>query len=108
MISLGKTEKLLGHSIDVTASQPPSEDEYDDSNDLRRSTRTSNHVVRQRRSSSAKLTLQVERDLLLGHSTTFVDLENLMVALTALEEWKDLEVQAIKSVMSVKRVLHII
>ncbi|MCJ1479588.1 Nucleoporin nup84 [Lambiella insularis] len=95
MISLGKTQKFLGRSTDIATSEPQSEDEYDESDHLRRSTRTRSQVIHQDRGSSTRRRRQIGRDLLLSQSTTFLDLENLIVALRALEEWKDVEVQAV-------------
>ncbi|MCJ1401872.1 Nucleoporin nup84 [Xylographa trunciseda] len=95
MISLAKTEKLLGRSIDLANSQHTSEDEFNDENVLQRSTRSRSIQIRQRRSSSSRRQHQAERDVLLGYGGTFLDLENLMVALDALEHWKDVEVQGV-------------
>ncbi|MCJ1384281.1 Nucleoporin nup84 [Xylographa soralifera] len=97
MISLNKTEKLLGRSIDIANSQNTSEDEYNEYNDeyaMRRSTRSRSNSVRQRRGSSSRRRLQAEREVLLDHGGTFLGFENLMVALDALEHWKDIEAQA--------------
>ncbi|MCJ1284715.1 Nucleoporin nup84, partial [Xylographa opegraphella] len=93
IISLNKTEKLLGRSIDIANSQNTSEDEYNDDHGMRRSTRSRSNQVRRRRRSSSKRMYQAEREILLGYSETFLDFENLMVALDALENWKEIEVQ---------------
>ena len=96
MISLNKTEKLLGRSIDIANSQNTSEDEYDDEYAMGRSTRSRSNQLRQRRGSSSRRRHQAEREILLGHAGTFLDFENLMVALDALEHWKDIEAQGRK------------
>ena len=96
MISLSKTKTLLGRSINIANSQHTSEDEYNDENVLRRSTRSRSTQVRQRRGSSSRRRHRAERDVLLSHGGTFLDLENLMVALDALEHWKDVEAQGEK------------
>ncbi|MCJ1434031.1 Nucleoporin nup84 [Xylographa pallens] len=93
MISLNKTEKLLGRSIDIANSQNTSEDEYTDEYAMGRSTRSRSNQLRQRRGSSSRRRHQAEREILLGHAGTFLDFENLMVALDALEHWKDIEAQ---------------
>ena len=95
-ISLKKTQTILGRALDLTISQPGSEDEYDANLDLRRSTRSRSTHVQMRRSSSARTRSQAKRGFLLSHSQSFRDLENLVVALDTLEYWKEREAEAVQ------------
>ncbi|MCJ1251662.1 Nucleoporin nup84 [Trapelia coarctata] len=95
-ISLNKTKTILGRALDLTLSQPASEDEANGNLDLRRSTRSRSTHVRNRRSSSSRKRLKAQRGLLLSHSQSFRDLENLVVALDTLEYWKEKETEAVQ------------
>ena len=77
--------------MDLSASQPPSEDEYEDVENLRRSTRSHSMQSRKRQRSSSMRKQQMKRDLLLSHADTFRDLENLVIALDTLETWREIQ-----------------
>jgi len=91
-ISLKKTEAMLGRAMDLAQSQPASEDEAPDL--FQRSTRSRKVQARIRRSSSARRRSAQGRQLLLNYAQSFRDLENLIIALDALEKWKEVEYQA--------------
>ena len=94
-ISRHKTPKHLeGRSVDIGGSQPVSEDEIDESVDLRRSTRSRSAQLRIRRSGSVRREYRERQELLREHSQSFRDLESLTNVLEALEYWKDIESQA--------------
>jgi len=95
-ISLNKTQTILGRALDLTLSQPASEDEYDGNLDLRRSTRSRSTHVRNRRSSSSRKRSKAQRGVLLSNSQSFRDLESLVVALDTLEYWKEKEAEAVQ------------
>lgn len=94
-LSLSKTNKILGRSVDISKTPDDSEDEIGGwrSTSAKRSYKTGN---RQRRRSSTASTFASERQILLDQAATFRDFETLFIALDALEEWKDLSVEAKK------------
>ena len=77
--------------MDLAASQPSSEDEYEDVENLRRSTRSRSTQSRKRRRSSSMRKQQMKRDLLLSRADTFRDLENLVIALDTLETLREIQ-----------------
>lgn len=88
-ISLNKTRKILGHAIDISKIEDLGEDEQEMVSTNRRT--RSRHTSSQRRRRSSSLgDVSNEREMMLKQATTFRDLENLFVALGALEEWKTL------------------
>lgn len=95
MISLRKTNDVLGKSVDISRSQDSSDDEGDLATILQ------NTISRHARSSqpagtpSAKLA-HGDRELMLSQASTFRDFENLFAALDAMEEWKNSADEAVK------------
>ena len=87
-ISLSKTQAILGHAIDIGRSRSLSEEEYGAQPDLRYSTRSRSSQVQNRRRSSSVRRSGTRQEILLSHSSTFRDLENLFIALDVLEKWK--------------------
>ena len=88
-LSLSKTKYILGRTTDISKDLHPSDDDEGEGDVFRstRSHRTSSQ--RHPRSSSAR-PVDNDRELLLELARTFKDLENLFVALDALEEWERL------------------
>jgi hypothetical protein len=89
-----KTEIIVGKAIDLAQSQPSSEDEAPEM--FKRSTRSRKVPARVRRSSSARRKSAEQRLVLLKSAQSFRDLESLINALDALEEWKEIEFQALR------------
>ena len=87
-ISLNKTHVMMGRTIDVSRNRAASEDDLESLIDFRHSTRSKTSQPRRRRRSSSVRRTTAERDLLLRESSAFRDLENLFVALDAMERWK--------------------
>lgn len=84
-ISLCKTGKILGQAIDISKFED--DQEVDSTN---RETRSRHTLSQRRRHSSSLRRASGEREIMLRQATTFRDLENLFVALDALEEWKSI------------------
>lgn len=92
IISLGKTESLLGQMVDISKADS---DERDEPAAMSRSTRSGRTRSQpQPRRNSTAMRAGNERELLLDQSRTFRDFENLFAALDAMERWKDLADQA--------------
>ena len=94
-ISLGKTNDVLGKPVDISKSQNSSDDEGDP---VTRSQITrSRHARSSQRSGSPSVKLaHGDRELMLSQASTFRDFENLITALDAMEEWKNLADEAVK------------
>lgn len=92
-ISLGKTHSILGQTLDLSKDHESS----DEDGRLGTSTRNakSRHARHQRRRrSSSSRCVNNEREVLLNQASTFRDFENLLVALDAMETWKELADEA--------------
>ncbi len=88
-ISLSKTRKILGRAIDLGKCEDLGEDEQEViSTDGK--TRSRHSSSQQRRRNSSLRRVSNEPEMMLRQATTFRDLENLFIALDALEEWKTL------------------
>ena len=94
LISLGKTNDVLGKPVDISRSQDSSDDE---GNPVTRSQSRSRHARSSRRpgSPSGKFA-HGDRELMLSQARTFRDFENLFAALDAMEKWKNLADEAVK------------
>ena len=85
-ISLSKTHAILGRNVDISVAYKGDENgrvspvKKDTSHD-RKGHRQSNSAIR-------KSIVNDEREILFHQSSTFRDLENLFVALNAMEEWR--------------------
>ena len=89
-ISLSKTYTLLGKTIDISRS-PDSEDERDGPSGPVKKPRPRGRPKHQHQPSETITSVnRGEREILLSQSSTFRDLENLFVALNAMEEWRAL------------------
>lgn len=104
-ISLNKTHAILGRTIDVSRSRAASEDDSENLVDVRHSTRSRTSQLRRRRRSSSVRRTATERDILLSHSSTFRDLENLFVALDAMERWKEVADQGDRYTITVSPII---
>ena len=90
-ISLTKTEVQIGRTVDLSQSNALDEDESDNQANLRRSTRVkdaSSH--KEKRSTSDKRKQAEQIELLLSQAKVFRDLEQLFIALDALEAWQNI------------------
>ena len=91
-ISLSKTRPILGRSTDISQSPDSSEDEEsedEDYTDLSSHRRMSLRASRLRyRHGSSTDNVSNERNIMLMQSKVFKDLEDLLVALDALESWQ--------------------
>ena len=94
-ISLSKTKKIMGRSVDISKNPDDSEDELE-GREATRGKGSRKARSQQRRRKSSVLQFISEREILLNQAATFRDFEKLFVALDALEEWKGLSVQAKK------------
>ena len=95
LISLKKTNDVLGKPVDISKSQDSSDDEGDPATIL------PNMRSRQARSSQPSGTPSVrlahgDRELMLSQASTFRDFENLFAALDAMEEWKRFADEVVK------------
>lgn len=88
-ISLSKTRKILGRAIDLSKFEDLGEDE-EEVVSTDRKTRSRHTSSQQRRRSSSLRRVSNTRDIMLRQATTFRDLQNLFVALDALEDWRNL------------------
>ncbi len=86
-LSLSKTKYILGHTTDISKDVHPNDDDAAEG-DVFRSTRSHRTSSQRRPPSSSARPLDDDRELLLELARTFRDLENLFIALDALEEWK--------------------
>ncbi|MCJ1354505.1 MAG: Nucleoporin nup84 [Icmadophila ericetorum] len=87
-ISLAKTEALLGRTIDLSQPYSLEEDESDSQANLRRSTRVRDSSSQKEKRSTPDRRKQADKiELLLSQAKIFRDLEQLFVALDALEAW---------------------
>ena len=92
-ISLSKSYNLLGKTIDISRS-PESEDEHDDPSSPVKKSRPRGRPKHQPQPSAPTTPIdQDQREILLGQSSTFRDLEHLFVALNAIEDWRALAIQ---------------
>ena len=90
-ISLTKTEVQIGRTVDLSQSNALDEDESDSQANLRRSIRvkdTSSHKEKRNTSDKRKQAEKIE--LLLSQAKVFRDLEQLFIALDALEAWQNI------------------
>ena len=88
-LSLSKTKYILGRTTDISRDLHPSDDDAGEG-DVFRSTRSHRTSSHHRPPSSSARPVDDDRELLLELARTFRDLENLLTALDALEEWKRL------------------
>ena len=87
--SLSKTKYILGRTTDISKDLHPSDDDAGE-RDVSRSTGSQRTSSQHRRPSSSARHVDNDRELLLELARTFKDLENLFIALDALEEWERL------------------
>ena len=93
-LSLRKTNDVLGKSVDISKSQESSDDEGEPAG----SGHNRSHLARRSQqpgSPSWKFT-HGDRTLMLSQASTFRDFETLLIALDAIEEWKNLADEAEK------------
>lgn len=88
-LSLSKTKYILGRTTDISKDLHPSDDDAEEE-DVFRSTRSHRTSSQRRHPSSSTTSVDNDRELLLELARTFTDLENLFIALDALEEWERL------------------
>jgi len=88
-MSLSKTRKILGRAIDISKIEDLGYDEEEVAS-ANRKPRSRHASSRRRRRSSSLRRVSNEREMMLNQACTFQDLENLFIALDALEEWKTL------------------
>ena len=88
-LSLAKTKYILGRTTDISKDVHPSDDDGEERDGFR-STRSHRTSSQRRPHSSSARPVDNDRELLLELARTFKDLENLFIALDALEEWKHL------------------
>ena len=93
--SLCKTQAILGYVVDISKHDGFGEDEAA-SRTLSRKTRSKGSRKQQAPSSIPPERIKNEREILLDQSKSFRDLENLFVALDAMEAWKELATEAQK------------
>ena len=92
-ISLSKSYTLLGKTTDISRS-PESDDEPDGPASPVKKPRPRGRPKHQPQTSEPTSSVNSdEKEILLGQAKTFRDLENLFVALNAMEEWRDLAIQ---------------
>ena len=92
-ISLSKSYTLLGKTIDISRS-PESDNEPDSPASPIKKSRARGRPKQQPQTGEPISSLNSdERDILLSQAKTFRDLENLLVALSVMEEWRDLATQ---------------
>lgn len=95
IISLGKTNDVLGKPVDISKSQESSDDEGNPI--TRNQSNRSRHTRSSQRSGSPSAKIaRGDRELMLSQASTFRDFENLFTALDAMEEWKNLADEAVK------------
>ena len=94
-ISLGKTNHVLGKSVDISKSQDSSDDEGE-SVTLVQKTRSRQARSSHRSGSPSARFVNDDRELMLSQASTFRDFEKLFVALDAMEVWKNLADEVIK------------
>lgn len=89
-LSLSKTKYILGRTTDISKDLHPSDDDDAGEGDVFRSTRSHRTSSQRGPHSSSARPVDNDRELLLELARTFRDLENLFIALDALEEWERL------------------
>ena len=89
-LSSEKSEVLLGARVDVSRSLDVSEEEEDEDLGASRLTRLrERQIARRRRRDTSRTRANAFKKYMNSMSTSFKDLEALMVALDALETWAD-------------------
>ena len=95
MISLGKTNDVLGKPVDISKSQDSSDDEGNPATILQ-NTRARHARSSQRAGTPSAKLAHGDRELMLSQASIFRDFENLFAALDAMEEWKNSADEAVK------------
>lgn len=88
-LSLSKTKYILGRTTDISKDLHSNDDDAGEG-DVSKSTKSHRMSSQRRRPSSSARPANNDRELLLELATTFRDLENLFIALDALDEWERL------------------
>ena len=88
-LSLSKTKYILGRTTGISKDWHPSDDDAGEG-DVFTSIKSHRTSSQRRPSSSTARPVDNDRELLLELARTFKDLENLFIALDALEEWERL------------------
>ena len=73
MLSLSRTEKLLGRAVDIKREEEEDHDVDDENGDV----------------NGDGITAKKQREILLQQASSFLDFEKLFKALNALEKWRD-------------------
>ena len=87
-ISLSKTPKILGKAVDLSMDLPSEDDEPASQPQSQRGKKAHYAKPGANPSSPAQRQTRLERETLLEHANTFRDLENMVIALDAIEAWK--------------------
>lgn len=95
MISLRKTNDVLGKSVDISRSYDSSDDEGDPTTILPNTRSRHARGLQPAGTPDTKLA-RGDRELMLSQASTFRDFENLFAALDAMEEWKNSADEVVK------------